>query len=241
MNFDEILELLKVTEEGLNTILGAMGWEDKTEFTDTESEALLATHGGHTDHDWPYLESYLRYIANQAELTPEEYDELVQAIGYAGGLLAEYRDTFKSICEKKKSGMSVEAAVMPNSAIAETVAPFVEVSPSADLDWAALGIDLSAYPPEVLAGIEQKAELAAIETVSTMQNGLADTAAEGQVQLIKYFKYLHIQKVSEKMSNPEMEANFLIRMRTTAEELSGKKNLGITGATNPPQLQSSNS
>lgn len=116
-NLDDILKLLEVSEETLDKILKAMGWEGLTQFDDSQSELLMTVNEGHNAHGWSYTESYLRNIAHKQELTPEQYDEIASAITGAGSTLGQYRERFEALCQR------VQAGEKPNLVIQSPEAP----------------------------------------------------------------------------------------------------------------------
>lgn len=231
----DILELLKTTSETLNQILETVGWTDQEEFTDEEAELLTAVHQGHLDHEWPYMESYLRKLAETRGLNPEQFDELAKAIAEAGGTLSDYRDRFPDICEKVKGGLTPSQAVMPNTAVAEPVEPFIPVAKKLP---EMPPIDFSVFPEGLREVIEKSAEVAANESLKEFQ-GFGKVAAEVQESAKQYFIWKYVQSLAAKVQDPQFEANLLIQIRSGMEE-SEKKPLGtLMGGPQMPALTSS--
>lgn len=104
-NLDDILQLLEITQEDLQKLLKAVGWEeDLTQFDDTQAELLNVVNTGHNKHGWTYIESFLRRVADQQGLTPEQFDELSSAITGTGSTLGQYRDRFEALCQRIQAG-----------------------------------------------------------------------------------------------------------------------------------------
>lgn len=197
----DILELLKASKETLDQILEACGWSDLEEFTDEQAETLIAVNGGHEEHNWSYLESYLRMVAHQHELAPETYDEIAEAISQAGGTLLDYREQFKTFCLKVKIGVSPSDAVMPPKD-----APITSPDPFSNCQ-----------DEELLDFINKQAEAAATTTLSRIQ-GFADKAAEEQERLEQAFLLRYRQFLAQKLLDPEFEAQFTLRMQRSLEK-----------------------
>lgn len=197
----DILELLKTSQDTLNEILEACGWSDLTEFTDEQAETLIAVSGGHEEHNWSYLESYLRMVAHRSEIAPEQYDEIAEAIAQAGGTLLDYREQFQGICQRVKDGATPEQAVMPPQ---DT--PVTSPDPFANCQ-----------DEELLDFINKQAEAAAITTLSRIQ-GFADKAAEEQERLEQAFLLRYRQFLAQKLLDPEFEAQFTLRMQRSLEK-----------------------
>lgn len=236
--FDDILQLLELSEENLNTFLGAIGWEGLTSFTDEQASMLETVHLGHTNHGWSYLESYLRKIADQEGVTPEEYDGLAEAISQAGGTLTDYKEDFQGICQRFKSGLTPEVAVLP---------PSDEAGEALQLpkDMQDLGPQLSEEElikligADMLQMVDEQAETAAVSTVRRIER-FATMAKEQQDMIEKIFILKYRQKVANKVLNPEFNAIFTQQMQS---ELDGEKKLPslLDGVQTPVSLLSSSS
>lgn len=231
---DDILQLLEVSQETLTEILNACGWGSLTQFTDEQSEILIAVNDSHTNHNWPYLESYLRKVADGKGLTPEKYDELADTIAQAGGTLLDYRDSFEEICQRVSNGAPLMDAVMPPqdkpvelSDIAAEMPAVNGENPLADLS------------PEELEFVTENAKTAATVTLSRMQ-GFADKAAEQQEKLEKAFLYQYRQELAKKLLDPQFKAQFTLRLQ---RRMDGKKPLEneLAGAVTTIPLLSSTS
>ena len=120
MTLDETLQLLQISQENLAELLSACGWGDLTQFTEEQSELLLAVNEGHTVHNWPYLESYLRNVAHRKGLTPEQFDEMAAAITQAGGTLFDYREQFEALCQQVIDGASPQDVVTPQDKVSDS-------------------------------------------------------------------------------------------------------------------------
>ncbi|UJB73397.1 hypothetical protein HRE53_32710 (plasmid) [Acaryochloris sp. 'Moss Beach'] len=115
-NLDDILQLLEVSQETLDKILKAMGWEGLTQFDDSQSELLMVVNAGHSSHGWSYTESYLRNVAHKQGLTPEQYDELASAITGSGSTLGQYRERFEALCQRIQAGEKPKTVIESASA-----------------------------------------------------------------------------------------------------------------------------
>ena len=213
-NLDDILQLLEVSEETLGKILKACGWGGLTQFDDEQSKMLIAINEGHNSNGWSYVESYLRKVADQQGLVPEQYDKLASAITQAGATLGEYRETFGEVCQRFKAGASAETAVLP------PVDKPVELSDIAAEMPAVNGEDpLAGLSSDELEFVTENAKTAATVTLSRMQ-GFADKAAEQQEKLERAFLYQYRQELAKKLLDPQFKAQFTLRLQ---RRMDGKK------------------
>lgn len=225
---DEILELLKVTSDVLDEMLGAAGWTEKTEFTEEDGETLLQMQDGHDNQERSYLEAFLRNVAHNAGITGEDYDGLTEAIAQAGGLLVDYRDQFPELCQKVKSGVSPQEAVVPSTFKAVDETPVFTNPPNKDL--------AAFLTPEMMEMLDRQAETAATRTTSELQ-GVADNAGKVHAAAKQYFFDRYLQMLSEKILSPEFEATFTARMIGGFDD--SEKKLEIAGVQTPVALLSS--
>lgn len=229
--YDDLLELLKVTQATLDEILSEIGWADRTEFEAAEGDALERIHKDHEDNDCSYLRGHLWIVAETAGLNGEQFASIEDAVSQSGGLLSDYLERFPEICQQVSTGTTPEDAILPpKKEPLESVQELVDVEP----------IQVPAgsmVTPDMLAMIYRQADTAATETLSQVQ-GIADHAGALHQQLKKAFVDRYLQQITIKMNDPEFEANFTVRMMGGFDD--GKKLL-TTGVTTPAALPSSDS
>ncbi|BDM82844.1 hypothetical protein [Acaryochloris marina] len=231
-NLDDILQLLEVSEETLGKILKAMSWEGLTQFDDDQSGVLLAVNEGHNANGWSYVESYLRKVADQQGLGPEEYDKLASAITQAGATLGEYRETFADVCQRFKGGASAEEAVLPPADKPVKLTEVYDLPPADGEDNPLAGLS-----PEELTFINEGGKTAATITLSRMQ-GFADKAAEEQERLEQAFLYCYRQEIAKSLRDPEFKAQFTLRLQRSMEGKKPPANEISGAATTIPLLSS---
>lgn len=229
--YDDLLELLKVTQATLDEMLSEIGWTGRTEFGAAEGDALERIYKDHEDNGCSYLRGHLWIVAETAGLDGEQFALIEAAITQSGGLLSDYLERFPEICQQVSTGTTPEDAVLPpKKEPIDSVPELLAVEPIQVPKGSLL-------TPDMLAMIYRQADTAATETLSQVQ-GIADHAGAMHKQLKEAFVDRYLQQISLKMNDPEFEANFTVRMMGGFDD--GKKPL-ITGATTPAALPSSDS